>query len=86
MTTEKTPDVIINEVIFDFENEFIKTFHIINDIDLLYENVMENDMSKDDITNVLLGLKKIYSMRFEKSFDLFEKFCNEYYQLNEHED
>jgi hypothetical protein len=86
MTTEKTPDVIMSEVIFDFENEFIKTFHIINDIDLLYENVMENDISKDDIANVLLGLKKIYSMRFEKSFDLFEKLCKEYHQLNEHED
>ena len=85
MNTEKTPDVIISEVIFDFENEFIKTFHIIDDIDLLYENVMENDMSKDDIANVLLGLKKIYSMRFEKSFDLFEKLCNEYHQLNRHE-
>ena len=85
MTTEKTPDVIINEVIFDFENEFIKTFHIIDDIDLLYENVMDNDMSKDDIVNVLLGLKKIYSMRFEKSFDLFEKLCNEYHQLNRNE-
>ena len=82
MTTEKIPNVIMSEVIFDFENEFIKTSHIINDIDLLYENVMENDMSKDDITNVLLGLKKIYSMRFEKSFDLFEKLCNECHQLN----
>ena len=58
---------------------------IIDDIDLLYENVMDNDMSKDDIVNVLLGLKKIYSMRFEKSFDLFEKLCNEYHQLNRHE-
>ena len=85
MTTEKTPDVIMSEVIFDFENEFIKTSHIINDIDLLYENVMDNDMSIDDIANVLLGLKKIYSMRFEKSFDLFDKLCNEYYELNRHE-
>ena len=85
MNTEKTPDVITSEDIFDFENEFIKTFHIIDDIDLLYENVMDNDMSKDDIVNVLLGLKKIYSMRFEKSFDLFEKLCNEYHQLNRHE-
>jgi len=82
MNTEKTTDVIISEVIFDFENEFIMTFHIIDDIDLLYENVMNNDMSKDDIANVLLGLKKIYSMRFEKSFDLFEKLCNECHQLN----
>ena len=82
MNTEKTPDVTMSEVIFDFEEEFIKTFHIIDDIDLLYENVMDNDMSKDDIANVLLGLKKIYSMRFDKSFDLFEKLCNEYHQLN----
>ena len=82
MNTEKTPDGTMSEVIFDFEEEFIKTFHIIDDIDLLYENVMDNDMSKDDIANVLLGLKKIYSMRFEKSFDLFEKLCNKYHQSN----
>ena len=52
-------------IIFDLEQEIMKTWHVVDDIQLLNENVMETDMSTDDIANALLGLENIYNMRFE---------------------
>ena len=73
--------------IFDLEQAIIRLWGTDEDIQLLYENVMEKNPSQDDIANVLLGLKSILQMRGEKCFELFETFCREYYELkkqNEH--
>jgi hypothetical protein len=65
--------------IFDLEQEIMKVWHIVDDIQLLNENVMETNMSTDDIANVLLGLESIYNMRFQKVFNIFEDLCKEYH-------
>lgn len=58
---------------FDLEQSILNCWHIVDDIDLLYKNVCENDqLSKDDIANVLLGIKTIYNMRFDETFRQFE--------------
>ena len=67
--------------IFDLEQEIMKAWHVVDDIQLLNENVMETDMSTDDIANVLLGLEKLYNMRFEKVFNTFEEVCKEYHAM-----
>jgi len=67
----------------DLEQEIMKAWHVVDDIDLLYENVMETDMSTDDITNVLLGLESIYNMRFQKVFNTFEEVCKEFRAMRE---
>lgn len=67
--------------ILDLEQEIMNAWHVVDDIDLLYENVIETDMSTDDIANVLLGLKGVYSMRFQKLFNTFEEVCKEYHAM-----
>ena len=67
--------------IFDLEQEIMNAWRVVDDIDLLYENVIETDMSTDDIANVLLGLKGVYSMRFQKLFDVCEEVCKEYHAM-----
>jgi hypothetical protein len=57
---------------FDLEQDIMKCWNITDDIDMLMENVMERDMSTDDIANALLGLKTLYNMKFEKMFADFE--------------
>lgn len=58
---------------FDLEQSILNCWHIVDDIDILYKNVCENDeLSKDDIANVLLGMKTIYNMRFDETFRQFE--------------
>ena len=64
--------------IFDLEQEIMKAWHVVDDIQLLNENVMETDMSTDDIINTLLGLESIYHMRFQKVFSQFEEVCKEF--------
>ena len=67
--------------IFDLEQEIMKAWHVVDDIDLLYENVIETGMSTGDIANVLLGLESVYNMRFQKVFNIFEDICKEYHAM-----
>ena len=64
--------------IFDLEQEIMKAWHVVDDIQLLNENVMETDMPRDEIVNALVGLESIYNMRFIKLFDVFEEVCKEF--------
>jgi hypothetical protein len=58
---------------FDLEQHIMKCWNVTEDIDLLNFNVLEKDMSKDEISNFLLGLKTIYQCKFEDLFDNFSK-------------
>lgn len=62
---------------FDLEQNIMKCWSVTEDIYLLYENVMEKEMSKDEISNALLGLHQLYEMKFNKLFDNFETLISE---------
>ena len=64
---------------FDLEQQILQLWHVTDDLQLLYENVMDNDMSRDDIANALLGLKSIYNMKFAKCFSTFENMVEKEY-------
>ena len=72
--------------IFDLEQEIMKAWHVVDDIQLLNENVMETNMSRDEIANALVGLESIYNMRFIKLFDMFEDLCKEYHAMRKQND
>ena len=57
---------------FDLEQNILDCWKITDDVNLLYKNVMEEELDKDKISNVLLGLQAIYSMRFEQLWETFE--------------
>jgi hypothetical protein len=56
---------------FDLEQNIMKCWNITDEIDLLNKNVLEKEISTDDISNFLLGLKTIYNAKFEELFDNF---------------
>ena len=58
---------------FDLEQHIMKCWNVTEDIDLLNYNVLEKDMSKDEISNFLLGLKTIYECKFNDLFDTFSE-------------
>lgn len=58
---------------FDVEQGILSCWHVTDDIDLLYKQVMDGNPSTDDIANVLLGIKTIYNMRFNNLFEDFEE-------------
>lgn len=62
---------------FDLEQEILSCWKITTDVKLLYENVLEKDLTKDEIANFLLGLSTIYDMQFDKLFKIFEQLITE---------
>jgi hypothetical protein len=58
---------------FDLEQEIMSCWNVVDDIKLVYENVMNNEtMTKDEIANILLGIEKLYTLKFQKVMDTFE--------------
>jgi hypothetical protein len=58
---------------FDLEQQIMDCWGITDDLDVLFEAVMEKNLTKDNIANILLGMKDLYQLKFEKTFDTFEK-------------
>lgn len=54
---------------FDLEQQIMACWSVVEDIDLVYE--AHGDVDKE-LANVLLGLKTLYQLKFEKLFHIFE--------------
>jgi hypothetical protein len=57
---------------FDFEQQIQKCWLVTDDIYELAEGVLEHDLTPDQITNVLFGMKEMYELKFNKLWDMFE--------------
>ena len=62
---------------FDLEQEIMNCWHVVDDIDTVLTIVEYGD--EDRTINALIGLKELYSVKFEKLFDTFEKYIKEKY-------
>ena len=63
---------------FDLEQQILDCWKITDEIQLLNKNVLEgkvhgDEMTKDEISNFLLGLQSIYELKFDQLFDTFSK-------------
>lgn len=56
---------------FDLEQSIMECWRVCDDVNILCENVMDKEMSVDDISNVLIGINGLYQLKFEKLFDQF---------------
>jgi hypothetical protein len=57
---------------FDFEQQIQKCWLVTEDIYELAEGVLEHNLTSDQITNVLFGMKEMYELKFNKLWDMFE--------------
>lgn len=62
---------------FSLESEILECWNVTSDLDILTEGVLEHDLSKDDIANILLGMKTLYNLKFDKMFNTFETLIRE---------
>ena len=62
---------------FDMEQEVMKCWNVVDDLKVLHEGVLDRDLTRDQISNILLGLGEIYQLRFEVLFDTFETMVSE---------
>jgi hypothetical protein len=62
-------------------------WNVTNDLKDLSEEVLEGDLTKDQITNALIGIEQLYEIRFNKLFRQFEQLVREYHpQMDKSED
>jgi len=63
---------------FELEQQIMNCWSVVDDLDTLFEEVCENDeFTQDQISNILLGLKELYQLKFEKLFRQFEQSIRE---------
>ena len=67
---------------YNLEQHIMECWQMVDDVNLLYEQVMENDLHKDQdkLANALLGLSTIYEMKFERVFDSYKKILEEKFE------
>jgi len=58
---------------FDLEQQIMACWNVTSDIETLFEGVIESDMTTDQIVNILLGMKQLYELKFDKLFNTFEQ-------------
>ena len=58
---------------FSLEQSIMSVWSIVDDLDVIIDHVCESDkVSPDEIANLLIGLKALYQLKFEKTFKLYE--------------
>ncbi len=57
---------------FDLEQQIMSCWSVVDDLETVFhhERLYNNE---DDMMNVLIGLKTMYQIKFEKLWDTFEK-------------
>ncbi len=59
---------------FNLEQQLLDCWHVTDDLDTIADAVLEQDLTNNDIANMLIGLSKLYH---EKTFRTFEGFISE---------
>jgi hypothetical protein len=72
---------------FELEQDIMNCWQVTDDLDVLYNRLMEDptidrvledpSMNRDKLANILLGMKELYHIKFEKCFNTFERLISE---------
>jgi hypothetical protein len=57
---------------FDFEQQIMDCWKVTDEIGTTSEGIIEHDLTADQISNILCGLKELYELKFNKLWDCFE--------------
>jgi hypothetical protein len=57
---------------FDFEQQIVKCWNVVDDLKELSEHIVEHDMVGDDVHNHIFGVACMYDVKFHNLWDLFE--------------
>ena len=65
---------------FDFEQQIMSCWNVTSDLKDLNEAVVDSDLTKDQISNILTGIEQMYQIRFDKLFSQFEQLIKEQHE------
>ena len=58
---------------FDLEQDIMACWNVVDDLDVFLSRYLDGpEMSEDDVANVILGIKSLYQLKFDKCFATFE--------------
>lgn len=57
---------------FDHEQQIMRCWNIVEDLKELNVAVLEKDISRDKISNIIMGLADMYELKFDTLFSMFE--------------
>lgn len=57
---------------FDFEQQILKCWNLIDQLDVITEGVLEYEWTPDQVSNATLGLKELASVEMDKLFRMLE--------------
>jgi hypothetical protein len=57
----------------DTEQKILSCWGIISDIDVVLSSILEDDVDLDTASNMLLGIKLLYDIKFDKLFKTYEQ-------------
>lgn len=66
---------------FDMEQQIMTCWNICEDLETLNEGVLDREITRDQIANIVQGMKDLYHLKFETLFESFEAMCREHYRL-----
>lgn len=73
--------------IFDLEQQIMQCWNMVDDVDMLYYHLGDDPKfiglsaeAEDEMMNLLLGLKSIYDLKFQRMWKTFEDVCAEYHK------
>ena len=58
---------------FNMEQEIFAVWQIVDDLNLLHEAVLEKDITRDEISNTVMGLEHLYNLKFQRLMSTFEE-------------
>lgn len=62
---------------FTMEQEIMGCWNVVEELKILHEGVMEKDLTRDQISNILLGMQELYQLKFDIMFHTFEGLVRE---------
>lgn len=74
--------------IFELEENFMECWNVVDDIRTIYDYVGDDELfeslepeQRDKICNLLLGIKELYSVKFERTFKTLEGAVGDYHDM-----
>lgn len=63
---------------FKMEEQLMKVWSMMDQLDTIAEGVLEYEWSEDDVANAVVGLKTMLNLEMEKTFNMFEQSVRNY--------
>jgi len=65
---------------FDLEQQIMDCWHVVDDLKVVSESLVEDDLDPEKAANILIGLEQLYQLKFDRMFRTFEKLQKEHYE------